>query len=304
MLDLRQLQALQAVGAEGSVAKAAKRIGVSQPSIDYHLKALEKEVGTTLLQRSSRGSTLTAAGALMAERGQEILALSDRAVADVRSFANLGRLNINFASFPTAAARLLPQVSHRMREVGIELQVILEEIAPIVNRINNHSLDAALVYVAHGKTLPFRSGVQTTHLLNDPLLLALPSGHPEAARSTFTANALRRLTDMDWVLGATPGDTIDAVVNEIFGDTLVKVGVRTDDYAVAMGLVASEMGIALVPQLAATNPVDGVALRPINDQRFAREILLATPTSGSLANPAIGQLTEALRRAIDSIEHR
>lgn len=300
MLDLRQLQALQAIGAEGSVAKAARRLGVSQPSIDYHLKALETEVGSKLIERSNRGSTLTAAGALMAERGHEILALSNRAIADVRAFANLERLTINFASFPTAAARLLPQVTQRMREVGIELQVILEEIAPIVSRINSNAVDAALVYAARGKQLPFRSGVQTTHLLTDPLLLALPSKHPEATRPSFSVSQLRKFTDVDWVLGATPGDTIDEVISEVFGATSVNVRVRTDDYAVVMGLVASEMGFALVPQLAATNLAKGVALRPISDQRFAREILLATPNSAALATPAVGQLIEALRRAIDS----
>jgi len=87
MLDPRQLQALAAVAAEGSVARAAKRLGWSQPTVDYHLKNLDRLVGTDLTSRSTRGSRLTIAGQLMHERGEEILALADRALTDVRDLA-------------------------------------------------------------------------------------------------------------------------------------------------------------------------------------------------------------------------
>src|SRR5690606_35734085 len=116
---------------------------------------LDRLVGAPLTERSSRGSTLTSAGSLMLERGAEILALSDRALTDVREFAHVGRTRLRFGSFPTAAARLLPGIVSRLDEVGIELDASLEEIAPLVSRVNQHTLDAALVYTASGYSLPF-----------------------------------------------------------------------------------------------------------------------------------------------------
>ncbi len=304
MLDPRQLQALSAVATEGSVARAARRLGWSQPTVDYHLKALDQLVGSPMVTRSTRGTTLTAAGNLLLERGTHILALADRALTDVREFSQIGRTRLRFGSFPTAAARLLPGITERLAEVGIELDAVLEEIAPLVASVNQRTLDAALVYTASGYELPFRAEVHTTHLLTDPLLLALPKQHPAARRRSFDVAGLLELSDSSWVFSATPGDTLDDVVRDVFADAGLpfEVAVRTDDYSVALGMVAAGLGVGLVPQLATGHVPDGVQLRPIDDPRFAREILLAASGSGGRPSPAIRQLTEAVRRAIDALE--
>lgn len=302
MLDPRQLQALSAVAAEGSVARAATRLGWSQPTVDYHLKALDRLVGSPLITRSSRGSSLTAAGSLMLERGTTILALSDRALTDVREFSKVGRVRLRFGSFPTAAAQLLPGVALRLRDVGIELDAVLEEISPLVARVNQHTLDAALVYTASGYSLPFRRGVRTIQLLTDPLLLALPAHHWAAERQRFDRDSLLELEDSPWVFSATPGDTLDDVVRDAFAGRRFEVAVRTDDYSVALGMVAAGMGIGLVPRLAATRAPEGVALRPIDDRRFAREILLAVAAVRGEPSPAVRQLAEAVRRTIETLD--
>lgn len=303
MLDPRQLEALIAVADEGSVARAAKRLGWSQPTVDYHLKALDRLVGSPLTERSSRGSTLTAAGSLMLERGAEILALSDRALADVREFANIGRTRLRFGSFPTAAARLLPGIANRLTTVGIELDATLAEVSPLVAQVNQHTLDAALVYTASGYSLPFRADVHTTNLLTDPLMLALPSQHPEAGRERFDLAGVLSLDVPSWVFGSSPGDTLDQVVLDIFTEAghPFEVAIRTDDYSVALGMVAAGMCVALVPQLATSHVPPGAVLRPIDDPRFAREIMLAASGSPSGPSPAVRQLAEAVRRTIATL---
>ncbi len=302
MIDPRQLQALSAVAAEGSVSRAAVRLGWSQPTVDYHLKALDRLVGSPLTERSSKGSTLTAAGTLMLERGTDIIALSERALSDVREFSKVGHVRLRFGSFPTAAARLLPGVTHRLREVGIELDAVLEEIAPLVTRMNQQTLDAALVYTASGYSLPFRGEVHTIPLLTDPLLIALPTTHPAAPKQSFDRASLLELEDSPWVFSATPGDTLDDVVRDAFAGRRFEVAVRTDDYSVALGMVAAGLGIGLVPRLAAVNVPDGVALRPIDDPRFAREILLASTNTRNGLSPAVRQLAEAVRRTIETLD--
>jgi len=303
MLDPRQLQALAAVAAEGSVARAAKRLGWSQPTVDYHLRALDRLVGSPLTKRSARGSTLTAAGSLMLDRGEEILALSDRALTDVRELTHVGRTRLRFGSFPTAAARLLPGIARRLNEVGIELDVMLEEISPLVARVNQHTLDAALVYTASGYPLPFRAEVYTTPLLTDPLLLALPSTHPAAAKESFDIDSLLELEGHSWVFSSTAGDTLDEVVLDVFESAgrPFEVAIRTDDYSVALGMVAAGMGVALVPQLATGVVPPGAVLRPIEDARFAREIMLAAPGSPAGPSPIVRQVAEVVRRTIDSL---
>ncbi|QZY52492.1 LysR family transcriptional regulator [Leucobacter tenebrionis] len=304
MIDLRQLQALSAVSAEGSVARAAIRLGWSQPTVDYHLRNLDRLVGTDLTERSTRGSKLTTAGTLMLERGEEILGLADRALADVRDLAQLGRTRLRFGTFPTAAARLLPGIVSRVSEIGIELDAILEEVSPLVARVNQHTLDAALVYAASDYRLPFRSEVHTTHLFTDPMLIALPEAHSAAATQRFDRAALLALASESWVVGSTPGDTLDELVREVFEAEGYKldVAIRTDDYSVVLGLIAAGMAVGLVPSLVAANPPDGVVLRPIEDPRFARELLLAAPAGPGGPSTAVRQLAEAVRRSITALE--
>lgn len=303
MIDFRQLQALSAVAAEGSVARAAKRLGWSQPTVDYHLKNLDRLVGTDLTTRSTRGSKLTTAGNLMLERGDEILSLADRALTDVRDLAQLGKIRLRFGTFPTAASRLLPGIASRVAELGIELDATLEELAPLITRINQHTLDAALVYAAGGYRLPFRAEVHTTHLFTDPMLIALPATHPAASHASFDREALLSLADDSWVMGSTPGDTLDDLVRELFHaeGLQVNVAIRTDDYSVVLGLIAAGMAVALVPSLVSFNPPEGVVLRPIEDPRYARELLLAAPAGPGGPSAAVRQLAEAVRRSISAL---
>lgn len=304
MIDLRQLQALSAVAAEGSVARAATRLGWSQPTVDYHLKNLDRLVGADLTIRSTRGSRLTTAGALMLERGEEILGLADRALTDVRDLSQLGRIRLRFGIFPTAAARLLPGIVSRVSEFGIELDATLEEVSPLVARVNQHTLDAALVYAAGGYELPFRSEVHTTRLFTDPLLIALPAAHPAASHTRFDRAALLSLASDSWVVGSTPGDTIDDLVRALFDAEghKIDVAIRTDDYSVMLGLIAAGMAVGVVPSLVAANPPEGVVLRPIDDARFARELLLAAPAGPAGPVTAVRQLAEAVRRSISATE--
>ncbi len=303
MIDLRQLQALSAVAAEGSVARAATRLGWSQPTVDYHLRNLDRLVGADLTVRSTRGSKLTTAGTLMLERGEEILSLSDRALTDVRDLAQLGRIRLRFGTFPTAASRLLPGITSRVSELGIELDATLEELSPLVTRVNQHTLDAALVYAAGGYQLPFRSEVHTTHLFTDPMLLALPATHPAAHHQSFDKEALLSLSEDSWVMGSTPGDTLDDLVREVFlaAGHQINVAIRTDDYSVVLGLIAAGMAVALVPSLVSNHPPEGVVLRPIDDPRFARELILAAPAGPSGPTAAVRQLAEAVRRSISAL---
>lgn len=303
MIDLRQLLALSAVAAEGSVARAATRLGWSQPTVDYHLRNLDRLVGADLTTRSTRGSKLTTAGLLMLERGEEILGLTDRALTDVRDLAHIGRIRLRFGTFPTAAARLLPGITSRVAELGIELDATLEEVVPLLTRINQHTLDAALVYAAGGYQLPFRSEVHTTHLYTDPMLLALPEAHPAAHLRSFDREALLSLADDSWVIGSTAGDTLDDLIREEFltAGHQINVAIRTDDYSVVLGLIGAGMAVALVPSLVSNNPPEGVVLRPIDDPRFARELLLAAPAGPGGPSAAVRQLAEAVRRSISAL---
>ncbi|GAA4488983.1 LysR family transcriptional regulator [Microbacterium panaciterrae] len=299
MADLRQFEALRAVHAEGSVTAAARRLGWGQPTVDYHLKNLERLVGSPVLLRSPRGSRLTPVGMLLLERAQDILTLSERAIRDARELTQMGRVRLRFGTFPTAAAKILPSVVARVNDLGIEVDAVLEEVPSLVERINRGALDAALVYTVPGYELPFRPHVATVEVHRDPLLLALPTGHRLAARSSIDVPTLLSLHDERWLFAAAADDPMDTIVIDAFeaqGHTL-KVAIRTDDFQVMLGMIAARMVVGLVPGFATGGAHPGIVLRPIDDPRFVRSILVATLAEGSPRGPstAVRQLVAAIR---------
>ncbi|WP_251441668.1 LysR family transcriptional regulator [Microbacterium sp. USTB-Y] len=299
MVDLRQLEALRAVHAEGSVTAAARRLGWGQPTVDYHLKNLERLVGSPVLLRSPRGSRLTPVGMLLLDRAQEILTLSERAIRDARELTQMGRVRLRFGTFPTAAAKILPAVVSRVNDFGIEIDAVLEEVPTLVERINRGGLDAALVYTVPGYELPFRPHVAAVEVHRDPLLLALPSGHPLATPGPIDLPTMLTLWQERWLFAAAGDDPMDTIVVDAFAaeGRALEVAIRTDDFQVMLGMIAARLAVGLLPRLAVGNAHPGIVLRPIEDPAFARSVLVATSAEGSPRGPstAVRQLVLAIR---------
>ncbi|GAB2555284.1 LysR family transcriptional regulator [Leucobacter ruminantium] len=306
MIDLRQFAALRAVHGEGSVTRAARRLGWSQPTVDYHLKNLERLVGAPVLHRTTRGSTLTPVGTLLLERGQEILTLTTRALRDAQDLTTRGQVRLRFGTFPTAAAKLLPSVVAQVGEHSVEVDATLSEVPVLVDRVHRRELDAVLVYSVPGYELPFQPGIVTTEVLRDPLMLALPDDHRLAARTSIDLPTLLTLHDERWLFGATWDDPMDRVVIDAFerAGHALEVAIHTDDFQVMLGMIAARMVIGMVPRLASGPVHPGVVLRPIEDPSFARSVLLAAPGEGSQRQPsaAVRRLAAAIRRAVSELE--
>ena len=300
MADLRQFEALKAVHAEGSVTAAARRLGWGQPTVDYHLKNLERLVGSPVLVRTPRGSRLTPVGMLLLERAQQILTLSERAIADAREFSELGRVRLRLGTFATAAASILPFVAAAVGDLGIGIDATVEEVPALVDRINRGALDAALVYTVPGYELPFRSAVHAMEVYRDPLMLALPAGHPLASRPAIDRAALLSLRDERWVCATSTEDAIDRVLADAFAaeGQVLDVAIRTDDFQVLLGMTAARMVVGIIPRLATTAEHPGIVLRPIDDPSFVRTILVATAPpedADRRPSPAVRHLVAAVR---------
>ncbi|MEV8212875.1 LysR family transcriptional regulator [Leifsonia sp. NPDC077715] len=300
MADLRQFEALKAVHAEGSVTAAARRLGWGQPTVDYHLKNLERLVGSPVLVRSPRGSRLTPVGMLLLERAQQILTLSERAIADAREFSELGRVRLRLGTFATAAASILPFVADAVGDLGIGIDATVEEVPALVDRINRGALDVALVYTVPGYELPFRPAVHAMEVYRDPLMLALPTGHPLASRPAVDRAALLSLRDERWVCATSTEDAIDRVLADAFAadGQVLDVAIRTDDFQVLLGMTAARMVVGIIPRLATTAEHPGIVLRPIDDPSFVRTILVATAPpedADRRSSPAVRHLVAAVR---------
>lgn len=117
-VDSRGLLALHAVLESGSAAAAAERLEWSHPTIDHHVRKLERRLGARLLERTPRGSSPTPVGAFVGERAREILALCARLEVDVEVFRDRQEVPVRFGAVPTLGARLLPAVHARLSRLS------------------------------------------------------------------------------------------------------------------------------------------------------------------------------------------
>jgi DNA-binding transcriptional LysR family regulator len=295
MLDVRRMRVLQAVVETGSMAAAASRLGYTPSAVSQHLAALEREAGTTLLERAGRGVRPTPAGALLAEHAADIvtrIAEAEAALADLVA-GRVGRLGVSF--FSTAGASLVPPAvaAFRRRHPGVELRLEIAEPAASVPAVQRGATDVAVVVEPDGGGVP--NGLSRTHLLADPYHIVLPMGHPLARHRVLD---LAAVADEPWLETASvPGPCQDVILDACErAGFRPRVAVEADDYPTTQGLVAAGVGVALVPGLALGAVHPGVVVRPIREHRPVRQIHAVARDVRAL-HPTVRTFLDALRDA-------
>ncbi|MFF7203268.1 LysR family transcriptional regulator [Streptomyces sp. NPDC008141] len=191
--DLRQLRYFVAVAEESSYTRAAERLTISQQSLSQQISLLERMLAVRLFDRDSRGTSLTAVGALFLPEARAVLDRADEAM-DVVARAARGEVgSLRLAFLATTTNYLLPPV---VRAVGRRLpglDVATEEttIAPLVEGLRKGRYDVAFTRP------PLVEGLETRTLVSEPVCAVLPEGHPLAQRAELT---LGELAGEHWVL--------------------------------------------------------------------------------------------------------
>ena len=245
-MELRHLRYFLAVAEELNFTRAAERLGISQPPLTQQVKALEAELGVALLDRSAYRIELTDAGRIFAAEAARILGDARSAVQAARRAATgaTGRVRVGFtesASFNS----LVTSTLRCFRSDYPAVEVSLEEhpSTELIVALRQARIDAAFVR----PPLPAERGL-TLHLLErEPLVVAVPSGHPLAGRQQVDLGALAAETFILYPRAVRPG-LADTVVTacETAGFT-PKVGQYAPQLSSTINLVAASLGISIVP---------------------------------------------------------
>src|SRR4051795_11210234 len=108
MLDVRRLRVLKEVAEQGSFSAAAESLAYTQSAVSQQIAALEREAGTTLVDRGPRGIRLTDAGRALVTHADDILARLGAAEAELEAIAGLRGGRVRLAAFPTAGGTIAP----------------------------------------------------------------------------------------------------------------------------------------------------------------------------------------------------
>jgi DNA-binding transcriptional LysR family regulator len=260
LIDAHRLAVLREVARAGSFAGAAAVLHHTPSAVSQQIAALERGAGVVLVQRSTRGVTLTDAGRVLLATADAIHAELQTATQQLRALQADGPQALTAVTFPSAGEPLLaPALTAMTAAAGhpVEVTVIEAEPDQALGSVRDGQADLALVYHFHTpqppRAWPAAAGPGTyTALVADPLRLLVPAGHPLAGRP---AVSLAEFAGERWIHGW--GDT-GAVIDMLtaLSGFQPRVACRSSDYRFINALVGAGVGVALVPGLALTGRPD------------------------------------------------
>ena len=294
MLNVARLRVLKEVAYRGSFSAAAEALSYTQSAVSQQIATLEAEAGMVLLERHPRGVTLTAAGQTLVGHAEGILARLESAEAALAAIAGLRGGRLRMASFPTAGATLAPIAIAAFSAAYPDVEVTLAEGEPeqIIPRLLAGELDVALLFEFAGETM-LSEQMTVVDLLEDPMYLALPRGHPLAGKETLR---LAELREDAWVQTSRESPCARHVVRCCHAAGFEpNVAFESDDYQTVQGLVAAGVGVALIPELALSVVRGDIAIRALSPAPPVRQIIAAVPAGARLvpAAPAMLGVLEA-----------
>ncbi len=295
MLDLRRLMVFREVVRRRSFSAAAEALDYTQSSVSQQVTTLERELGVTLIDRTSRPIRPTAIGGATLAHAEALLG---QATSIERELAELTRGEsgtLRLAGFFTAWATFVPVAiaafSHSYPRIQLELHQM--EPDPALRGLRAGDFDLVVTYRLSPPTADDGT-VESIHLLDDPYAIALPADHRLAGREWLS---LADLAEERWV-SPPPEDSYAQVLRRLcseHGGFDPDVAYETGDIAMAQPLVAAGLAVALLPALGLVPRHAGVVVRPLPETPVARSVWAIRPTDRRA--PAATAVTDALVRA-------
>src|ERR1700761_1806772 len=294
-IDLRHLRLFVAVAEEGHITRAAERLGMQQPPLSQQIQALERELGVILFRRKPRGVEPTEAGQALLTDARAILAHIDHAFATTQRTARgeQGRIAIGFTS-SAPFHPFVPRVIRAFREAYPLIALSLDEGGTIelIDDIRHERMDAAFIRTP----VVDPAGITVNPLLEETMLVALPSSHSLAAsEGGLPLSALAAETFIVYRRRSGPGlyDAIFAACHAAGFSPVV--GQEAPRIVSTLNLGAAGLGIAVVPASLARMQMDGVTYRALRGTPQPRAPLLLATRRGD-TGAVVRRFLEVVKR--------
>lgn len=271
-MELRQLRYLVALARELSFTEAARVSNVAQPALSRQIRKLEDELGTALVDRTSRRVQMTAAGRLLAERAIQILDEVEAARHEITDVVDLagGSLSVGMTQTPGPldVGRLLADF-HRLYP-AIELTVREELSIVVAEQLRQDRVELGIVSEIPESA---RRGLEMTLIAAEPLVIALPPRHHLAQRGEV---AFAEVASEPFILfpeGATIRGTFETIA-AAHGVTPT-IAFVTSDTDRMRELVELGLGVGLLPESDAQRPDSGHATVRLRGESLTYRVYLA-----------------------------
>jgi DNA-binding transcriptional LysR family regulator len=285
MFSMRALECLVAIVEQGSLTQAAAVLHISQPALSHQIAAIERELGTPVIERLPRGIRPTAAGLAAAVEARIALAAADRAVIAGKRVAAGAGGRIRIACSETMTAWVLVPVLHAWRRRFPDVELDLKEYT---------SADRMLEALLAGRTditvgpRPTRTDEHTELLGREEIVVVASPEHRFAGLDAVPLADLAREPLVHYHEDNRFAVWIDQFAAER-GVVLPRPALRTGFPRTAAQLAAAGMGVTIVP-FSALTPLPGATIRSLDPPELRDVIVIVAAPHDDLLRRFVGDL--------------
>jgi len=267
-VDIRQLEMFLAVAEEGSFTRAGERLHVSQSAISRQIGLLEKELGGPVFNRDGRRVSLTHPGELLVKTAYKVARELEDVAGQISDVRGLLRGRLHLGGGMTVCMYILPRLLKKYRSLHrfVDLRVSTGTFEVLLRKLRSREVDLALL------TLPVvANDLEVLPVLKEELVVVTAPGHPLAREGTVEPQELGRHPLILYEPGSNTREAVEKFLRE--ENVAADVAMETENVEIIKAMVASGLGIALIPYSAVAKDVRAgrFAFTRVRGRRLYRE---------------------------------
>lgn len=300
-MELIQLRCFVAVAEDLHFGRAAQRLDMLPASLGRHLRHLEDELGTQLVQRTTRHVSLTQAGQELVEEAKDILQSAANFEEKARNAYRETAKVLRVGAIDSASIGLVPQLLNTFRQEHPDVDISLHEQKTIrlLPRLLSGRLD--MVFIRRPET--FNPKIEFRHLLSETAVVAVPETHRFADRDNL------RITDLEDEPMIVPERRSRPHSHDLTIKLFVEAGLTAriaqlaEEKHTIVNMVSSGFGLAIVPKWSARLAVKGVRYVPLlsAENQSIRKLDLSAAWVRNTRDPLRDKLIDCLERNLNDI---
>jgi DNA-binding transcriptional LysR family regulator len=295
-MELRQLGYFRVLAEELHFGRAAQRLGIAQPALTQQIQTLERDLGAKLFQRTKRSVQLTVAGRLTLEQALRTLKEAERTATVARKAGRgeRGSVEIGYVGSAAFSGTLSKIISdYRRTNPDIELHLHEFDISQQVEDVYSGRIDVGFI---RPPVRRWPDGVTSLILWREPIIIALPKGHPLSRRRAVPISVLANepFIATEFQEGVGFHAQVAAICRA--GRVTPRITQRGRQFAAIASLVSAGLGVAFVPDSLRNLRFPNVVYRPLADVKGVTDLALVFRKSEQA--PAVVSLINKARQFV------
>ncbi|MEE4599131.1 LysR family transcriptional regulator [Streptomyces sp. DSM 41524] len=276
-METRDLQYFVAVAEEANFTRAAERLLVAQPHVSQRIREMERVLGRSLFERTSRRVNLTAAGQRLLMLARPLLEQLDSIEGQMGSSTEEVTEDLTVAAIKSLPGVQLSALIHTFRRRHPGVRFILRELTTttMLDELAAGAIDLAIAQAPEGN----RSGLIIDDLARDDFVLIVPLEHRLAHQHTVSMSELGAEVFITLDRGSGTQRTLRTAAKK--AGFMPRVMIEVLQLDTVRELVAAGLGVALMPRSKAETAGPAVSVLDMGPPKLARRIVIATPEVGS-----------------------